>query len=177
MARGRKPDTAALQDLKGNPARRKRVPVSDLPAGGLRPSSKLTPAAQAVWRSLAPDLERVNFIRSTDAQLLSRYCQTVVMYWESQQAVRKGGTTYETESLHGKMRRINPDFVVQMRLEQSLVSMEDRLGLSPLARQQILLRLANTAQPSLPLSQTADAQKQPLSPDQPSPASPIGLLN
>lgn len=157
MTRGRKPDSEALVEAKGNPGKRRRaaVAVEPGPIGQIKPLSKLTPSAVAVWKAIAPDLERMNFIRATDRELFGRYCQTVVEYWEVTKALRAEQVVYWTETNHGKMKRINPLFAVQDRLAARLMPMEDRLGLSPQSRQQIMLRLSNTAAPQLPFDQPA----------------------
>ena len=163
MSRGRRPDPQAVRDAKGNPGKRAK-PVVDAaamkPGGIIKPLAKLTPAAAAIWQSLGPDLERLNFIRGTDRELFGRYCQTVVEYWEATRHLRLEGSVYWTETLHGKMKRINPYFLVQERLAARLVPMEDRLGLNPASRQQLLIRLS-TLNPQLPFNSNAVPDSRP----------------
>ncbi len=163
-----------LKRAKGNPGKRALPLVADAPGGAIRPLAKLRPAAISVWHQLAPELERLNFLRATDRQAFGRYCDTLAHYWEVTTALRKaGGDTYETESLHGKMLRVHPLFLVQERLFRRLTELEDRFGLSPAARQSIMLRLAQ-AQPMLPFDAKPGAPQPAASPDA---QSPIGLLN
>jgi len=175
---GRRPDPAAVQDAKGNPGKRARRTAAPLPDGpGARPHANLRPTALKIWGEIAPELERMNLLRRTDGAAFSRYCETLAAYWEITAKVQKIGATYETESAHGKMRRISPEFAAQERLFNRLIQLEDRFGLSPASRQQILLRAAGAPQGSLPLGQPKSAQD-PEAPAEPAvPASPIGLLN
>jgi P27 family predicted phage terminase small subunit len=176
MYRGRKPDGDALQDAKGRPGKRRRAtpPASStVAATTIQPSSKLKQSALHVWRALAPELERLNFLRPTDANAFSRYCQTVARYWQVSEDLDREGETYTTDSAHGSMKRINPLFIIQERLSRRLTELEDRFGLTPAARQQIMLRLAQQ-QPSLPLAPGAAAT--PTDPPPPTDAGPIGIL-
>lgn len=177
MYRGRKPDPDALQDAKGRPGKRRRaapIASSTVAATTIQPSGKLKRSALHVWSTLAPELERLNFLRPTDANAFSRYCQTVARYWEVSADLDTEGETYTTDSAHGSMKRINPLFIIQERLSRRLTEMEDRFGLTPAARQQIMLRLAQQ-QPSLSLAPGVAATTE--APTTPAPeAGPIGIL-
>jgi P27 family predicted phage terminase small subunit len=178
MIRGRKPDTDEVQDAKGRPGKRARAtkPAMSSTASGsaVQPSGKLSRPALHIWRSLAPDLEQMNFLRPTDATAFSRYCQTVAKYWDVSQELDTEGEVYWTETVHGKMKRINPLFLIQERLSRRLTDLEDRFGLSPASRQQIMIRLA-AQQPQLPLTPppTPGASPSPTAPD----SGPIGFLS
>ena len=163
MSRGRRPDPQAVRDAKGNPGKRAKVTVDAAavkPTGAIKPLAKLTPAAIAIWQSLGPDLERLNFIRGTDRELFGRYCQTIVEYWEATRHLRAEGSVYWTDTVHGKMKRINPYFLIQERLAARLIPMEDRLGLNPASRQQFLIRLSNL-NPQLPFPNPGASAQQP----------------
>jgi P27 family predicted phage terminase small subunit len=175
--KGRRPEPAALQDAKGNPGRRRRASIVAPPAStwDVKAPVKLTGDAARVWAHLAPELERMKFLRPTDAQAFARYCRDVAHYWDVTQRLDEAGDTYVSESVHGRMLRINPHFVIQERLGRRLQEAEDRFGLSPAARQSIMLRLAQQlpSQPNLP--NTAPAQPLPENPA--GVGSPIGALS
>ena len=178
MIRGRKPDTDEVQNAKGRPGKRRR-PAPPAPSSvastTVQPNSRLTQSALHIWRTLAPDLEQMNFLRATDSPAFSRYCQTLAKYWEISTELDSEGVVYLTESAHGSMKRVNPLFLVQERLSRRLTEFEDRFGLSPAARQQIMIRLAQQ-QPQLPLAKSAQPDSaQP--PAQVPSSGPIGLLN
>lgn len=175
MSRGRRPEPAELKAAKGNPGKRAIPRVADAPSGAIKPLAKLRPAAVAVWRELAPELARMNFLRPTDRHAFSRYCETVVHYWDVTTQLRQSGDTYVTESAHGTMQRVNPLFLIQERLFKRLTDLEDRFGLSPAARQSIMQRLAQV-QPTLPLGEPAHPSPSADMPASEAPPSPIGLL-
>jgi len=175
MPRGRRPQPAALIEAKGNPGRRRQPSlVQPTSADALRPvltpPVKLSGDAATIWRLLAPELERLKFLRPTDAHPFARYCRDLAHYWDVTHRLDTAGDTYLSESVHGKMLRIHPMFIIQERLGRRLEAAEDRFGMSPAARQSIMLRLANLqpAQGSLPGTQ-AGATPQPL------PAEPVGI--
>lgn len=179
MIRGRKPDTDEVQDAKGRPGKRRRAAppaaASAVSGTAVQPSSKLSRPALHIWRVLAPDLEQMNFLRATDSPAFSRYCQTLAKYWEISTELDREGVVYLTESAHGSMKRVNPLFLVQERLSRRLTEFEDRFGLSPASRQQIMVRLAQQ-QPQLPLGATPPTSDQPPA-AMPADTGPIGLLN
>jgi P27 family predicted phage terminase small subunit len=169
MMRGRRPEPAALQEAKGNPGRRKpRAQIEVAPADGRAPEH-LSRDAKLVWAALAPELERLKFLRLTDVPAFARYCSDLAKYWEITRKLATQTETYWTESNHGRLQRVNPLFLVQDRIARRLNDIEDRFGLSPAARQRIFQQLA-AATPMLPLGDTAPSTQQPTA------ESPIGLL-
>src|SRR5215469_10392736 len=165
--RGRRPDSAELQELKGNPARRRRKTLDDVVEAGPLPEGTpkhLSVAAQRFWARIAPELERINFVRSTDRSALERYCETLADFWGIQLKLRGKERVYWTESLHGKMKRIEPLVLLLHRYEKLLFDYEDRLGLNPQARQRMMAGMAGV-QAKLPFEpedhESAGSQHQP----------------
>lgn len=111
-------------------------------AGDAKPSSKLKVAGRHIWNAIAPELSRLNILRATDGTALSRYCDDLATYWEVTEQLRVEGLTYEVNSLHGQYKRVHPLVAIQDRLAARLVSMEDRFGLTPQSRQQLMIRAA-----------------------------------
>lgn len=169
---GRTPKSDELREAQGNPGRRpigSGDPVQDtLPGFSEDAPPELNEAGQRIWQELVPLLQQLRFIRRTDKAVLPRYCNALARYWELEAQIRQRGPTYETESRHGRMERINPALRAQDLIDRRLESMEDRLGLNPRARQQIIQALANSAVGSLPLdaTTTSDTPKR----------SPVGML-
>jgi len=150
MARGRKPDPAALQDAKGNPGRRKAAPNSDQ-AGDVTPPPVKSTAPRylkgtplEIWNRIAPELVRMNLLRATDYNALAVYCQTVADYRAATGKLKNTSKVYWTDSNHGRLQRISPWFIVQQRLVKAMLDYEDRFGLNPAMRQRIQLQLAQT---------------------------------
>jgi P27 family predicted phage terminase small subunit len=186
MPRGPKPQSAEVKRAKGNPGRRRLVDAPPSLQGlAMAPPPRLALDARKIWTQLAPELGRLNFLRESDRPAFERYCEHLAKWWEMTRALRKEGMTYFSKSDHNPdgLYRVNPKFLIRERLEKRLEVLEDRFGLTPAARQQILHRAAMQT-PQLPAGglfggDQADASN----PDQPPPsapageANPIGLLN
>lgn len=174
MARGRRGQPAEVKEAKGNPGRRKipdQAGELALPPVKSAPPRHLKGKPLEVWKRTAPDLERLNLLRATDHNAFAVYCQTVADYWAATGKLKNTSKVYWTDSRHGKLQRINPWFIVQQRLVKAMLDYEDRFGLTPAARQRILLQLSATP-PRLP---GTDPEPEPTQP-QPS-LGPLGLLN
>lgn len=184
---GRRPDSAAVQEAKGNPGKRSRrktvesaIEATELPDGT---PTHLSERARGFWGRLYKEVKRLNFVRYTDRPTLERYCEALADYWDLQTKLRGKDRVYWTDTKHGKMKRIEPAVLLMHREEALLMQYEDRLGLNPVARQRILVGMAAT-QGSLPLTQ-ADEQDKDNGTDAGlrgeegprEPESPVGLLN
>lgn len=170
--RGNKGQPAAIRAAKGNPGKRGgKIPAAAeaQPALKLAAPGKLTDAGKVIWRDLAPKLKKINLLRETDLPSFTRYCDTLSEYWKVTRELRRKNYTYEAETtVGGKLLRLNPLFMVQSRLARLLDSLEDRFGLTPRARQEVLQRMAQS-QLGLPFDKPAD--------DKPAAASdPTGFL-
>lgn len=159
---GRHVKPAALKRLQGNPGNRP-LPKEPRPRKNAKPIAtsavetmpfvKLSDDAKRAYEIVATSLRGLNFVQASDEPLLLRYSETLARYWRvTHELDRLGGETYECITTTGeKMLRMRPQFVVQDRLARRLEPMEDRLGLSPAARQQYLQRMMNLgSQPQLP---------------------------
>ncbi|MGO2957431.1 MAG: phage terminase small subunit P27 family [Acetobacter sp.] len=156
MVRGRTPNSPELNEARGNPGKRpKKERVLDLsPIAGIDAPKHMRANARKYWADVAGYITDSRIVRVSDRNMLARYCETLADYVKVTGSLGKQGHVYWTESAHGKMQRISPFFLVQERLVKRLQDMEDRLGLNPASRQQILLRMAaNNAQPTLALTQ------------------------
>lgn len=194
MARGRRAAPEAVQQAKGNTQRRpRRAPVATVePAssGGGLPSwldtqkrirkvaaeraSKLT---GEIWAFIQPELSRMNLVKATDDLTLGRFCRYMAEWIEYTHVLDDEGTFYITSSPHvGELRRPHPAFKQRKDIESHLNNLGDQLGLSPAARQRLMLQLANNSG----LNPSAGGQPaQPEGGDQlpgMGAASPIGML-
>ena len=155
MKTGRRPQPTEVKKARGNPGRR-RLSSDDASSAqpgfaAIAPPSQLRQAGVTVWKQIAPELANMNLLRPSDRHAFGRYCESLGHFWDVTRRLHKEGDTYTSESAHGTLKRINPLFLLQERLAKRLEGLEDRFGLSPAARQQILARFA-AHQPSLPLS-------------------------
>lgn len=89
--------------------------------------------ARGFWNKIAPDLKLQGLLRASQEEPLGRYCDALARWHRLRLKIDGGlGETYETESKHGKLLRVNPDFKVLGELESWLMSFEDRFALSPM---------------------------------------------
>lgn len=195
MARRMAP--AAVQEAKGNTQRRPRTQrtgasVDASPSNGTMPgwlntkkqvrkaaaeeASRLT---EQVWAFLHPELSRLNLVKATDEIALGRFCRYMAEWIVYTHILDREGTFYTTSSQHvGELRRPHPAFKQRKDVEQHLKDLGDVLGLSPSARQRLLLQLANNSG----LNPGSNApQPKPEGGDQlpglSLPQSPIGMLS
>jgi len=156
MVRGRKPVPEALNEARGNPGKRARKTAateSFSPAGVTAPTY-LSAKGKRYWQEVAGYLIESRIVRASDRNALARYCQTLSDYVEVTRELNKQGHVYTSKSNHGELLRISPHFMVQERLVKRLQDLEDRFGLSPASRQQIMARMAAGSQTALAFGNT-----------------------
>jgi P27 family predicted phage terminase small subunit len=98
------------------------------PAAGftrLRPPSDLGKDEQAVWRQIVLSVDEKHF-RPSDAPLLVRYCQNVVLASRAAAALDREGAVIGS--------RPNPWLTVAEKADRALVALSMRLRVSPQAR-------------------------------------------
>jgi P27 family predicted phage terminase small subunit len=122
--------------------------------------ARLDGDAAEIWADLYPKLRAMNFVRQQDLGPLARYCKNIVRWLNLDAAVAQNGETYWTESKHGKLQRINPDLNALLRVEKALTDFEDRFGVGPKARLEILSKKSMT-QGDLPLDAPPTKTEQP----------------
>jgi len=122
--------------------------------------ARLDGEAAEIWADLYPKLRAMNFVRAQDLGPLARYCKNIVRWLRLDANVAENGETYWTESKHGKLQRINPDLNALLRVEKALTDFEDRFGIGPQARLNILSKKAVT-QGDLPLDAPAAKTGEP----------------
>ena len=175
---GRKAKPAALKEAQGNPGKRPiaaEPPADDAQeAPRLGAPPQLSKDARKVWDRVAPELSRLKFLRDTDREPFARYCEWLVKWWQIERKLRRQQLVITTKSAHVEMDRLNKFLQAQLLIEKRLESLEDRYGLTPRARYQIMAQLANRP-PELPLPPAgAEQTEQPQLPATAS--SPIGCL-
>lgn len=133
------------QKARGNPGKRpvkKRETVKTVLRQIVlaRPSWLTDKLAQRVWSQLHAHLP---FLRDSDVNAFGRYCQYLADWVVANKAIAKDKMVYETSSAHVEgMLRINPWFTVRSRLEDDLVKLEEKIGMTPIDRQRIIVGLA-----------------------------------
>ncbi|MFN4283502.1 MAG: phage terminase small subunit P27 family [Alphaproteobacteria bacterium] len=151
-----------MKDLQGNPGKRRskaqvaadaeRAAQAAQVEAALAPETEdlkgappyLSAEAKKVWKRIAVYVAAMRFVRSIDGELVARYAEHLATWWDLTTKLRRQGITYETKSAHGKLKRIHPLLLARDRVEAHLIDAEDRLGLNPRSRQDIMLKQANT---------------------------------
>ncbi len=141
---GRRSKPGEVAKAQGNPGHRKIVTTpASVPKLGTEAPHWLDKDAAQVWGELVVILGPLNFVKQTDAVMVARYCDWLARYIKLSAKVRQaGGISYQTETPHGKMQRLHPNFAAIVRTEGILQSLEDRIGMSPAARQSLMTRAA-----------------------------------
>lgn len=146
---GRRAMSPELQEARGNPGKRVKRKVGAVrrvatTAKIARPSWLTDALAKRVWDQLSGTLQ---FLKPSDVQVFGRYCIYLANWVEADREIAKtGGSVYETSSAHVEnMMRINPWFTVRSRLEDDLIKIEEKIGLTPLDRMKIMTGLATAA--------------------------------
>jgi len=199
MTRGRKAAPAAVREAKGNTQRRPQpkrtgAAVDPAPAVGTLPgwldtkrriqkvaAEEATRLSGEIYAKLHGDLSRMNLLKSTDEFTFGRFCRYMAEWIVYTHILDREGTFYTTSSPHvAEIRRPHPAFKQRQVIEGHLKDLGDVLGLSPAARQRLMLQLANGAGavPTHPGATAPQPQEggDLLSGAQVVPSSPIGLL-
>lgn len=147
MTRGRKPQSDEMKAAKGNPGRRKLQGADQAkPAEQLKkvdiPEFLVAPRERELFRRVIEDYVLRRIARKPDLTAYARWAHYVHRWILCKETLEGKATWYKTESNHGEMLRRHPMFKDQLDLERVLQSLEDRLGLNPVARQNIVRGLA-----------------------------------
>lgn len=158
--------------MQGNPGHRPIVKTPDVAPADAASPEWLDEMGRSIWLLYMPRLRSMGYVKDTDRLAFARLCDHTARWLRLREKVNVKGESYTTESRHGKMERINPDFAAMLRVEEKMVQLEDRFGLTPAARQQILARLTEPT-PTPDLFGSGEHAQQAQSS---SPGSPIGMF-
>lgn len=192
MARGRRAQPDAVKALKGNPGKRK-LALAKRAKGDPSPGAKSQALAipefltqereREIFRRIVDDYLQRRIARSVDLTAYARWASYVHRWVTCKEKLDGKATYFKSTSKHGDLLRRHPLFKDMLDLERVMQSLEDRLGLNPIARQNIIKGLS--AMPAAlgglfgddqPASDDKSQPDDP-SPDQQPPAvSPLGFL-
>ena len=172
MTPGPKPKAPEIAEKQGNPGHRPIVKPVDSPQVDASAPDWLDEMGITIWSAYMPRMRSMGYVKDTDRLAFARLCDHTSRWLKLRLKVNERGESYTTESRHGKMERINPDFAAMLRVEEKMVQLEDRFGLTPASRQQILARLT---EPPPPPDMFANGEHAQRAPDQ-SQGSPIGIF-
>lgn len=154
--RGRKPDNAAQQHLKGNPGRRKKAKkepaaeraakLASAPASG---SDRLSPPAymagdkfemeRSIWNELVTELAKMNLLHRLDRYTLAMLCTHIADWVAATKDIKESGSHYAAENVNGKpLMRLNPAVKVREIAEKHILDIGDKFGMNPFQRYKLL---------------------------------------
>ncbi len=191
MSRGRRALPDEVKALKGNPGKR-RLALKSASAGAGRPTAPsialvipefLTHDRERdIFRKIVDDYLQRRIARAPDLIAYARWASYVHRWVSCKEQLDGKPTWFKSVSKHGDLLRRHPLFKDMLDLERVLEALEDRLGLNPTARQNIIRGLS--AMPAALGGLFGDEQspedKPEMSdaemPDGPPPLSPLGYL-
>ena len=192
--RGRRAQPDAVKALKGNPGKRRLLLEGDKSASA---ADRLAASAatampeylsgereREIFRRVVDDYLQRRVARPADLNAYARWAHYLHRWILCKEALDGQTTFFKSESKWGTMFRRHPLFKDLLDLERVMQSLEDRLGLNPVARQNIIRGLAAVPaplgglfgeEPPKPKEEKAPDVKEieaPLAPD----LDPVGFL-
>lgn len=154
MPRGRRALPDELKALRGNPGKRKliadtAVDKSTQQQKPLKPITVEPPAflthdrEKEIFLRIVRDYLQRRIARAPDLTAYGRWASYVHRWITCKESLDGKSTWFTSESKWGKLLRRHPLFKDMLDLERVLQSLEDRLGLNPIARQNIIRGLAS----------------------------------
>lgn len=185
MPRGRRAIPDEVKALKGNPGKRK-LALQSAGADDARPASTPSPLTfpefltgpreREIYRRVVEEYLQRNVARSTDLNAYGRWAHYLDRWWLLKDTLKDQPDIYKVASNHGTYFRQNPLHKLKLDHEKVLQSLEDRLGLNPAARQNLMRGLAALPPPALSGFFGDDApEKNP--DDKSGPAAPIDAVS
>lgn len=164
--RGRKPDTAAMQDAKGNPGKRQRARKAK-PASADQRAAQLASApadlnatagklaapishpkflaepkmkeALAIWKELAPELVRLHLLDRLDRYSFALYCVHLADWIVATRDIQQRKQWMNVKNVNGDMMpRLNPSVKVRELAERHILEIGARFGLDPANRYRLM---------------------------------------
>lgn len=151
MSRGRHAQPDAVKALKGNPGKRKlALDNAGKEDSRARPALAAVTAPEflthdrekAIFTKIIEDYLQRRIARPVDITAYGRWASYVHRWVGCKEQLDGKATWYKIASNHGERLARHPMFKDMLDLERVLQSLEDRLGLNPAARQNILRGLA-----------------------------------
>jgi hypothetical protein len=188
MTRGRRAKPDAVKALAGNPGKRKLAAVNaeGSRATGIKPAPQKidTPyfLNQEKEKEVFAEALRVlpaNMVRRSDTWVIARWAHWMTVWAACKIALDGNMHWYESKSKHGDLKREHPIAKRMDKAEGHLISLEDRIGLNVVARNNIVHKLFNMPNSGPPgeLFRDDDETDKDLPPPTPQPdVSAIGYL-
>ncbi|MBV9549095.1 MAG: phage terminase small subunit P27 family [Alphaproteobacteria bacterium] len=95
--------------------------------------------AIAVWKELAPDLERIGALAKLDRYTFAIYCVHMADWINYTRDIAAHGETQKVKTVSGdQMERLRPSVKMREIAERRLMDISERFGLNPAARFKML---------------------------------------
>lgn len=144
---GRRPKPDVLKQLAGYPGKRKpakgAVPPKSTSAAVMPAVVREDAIAKAEWQRLAPQLELLGLIDSSNQQSFAGYCLSWALFVRAKREIAKDGFTYRTES--GQIKK-HPAFEAMRAAGSEMRKFAVEHGITPASR----TRAQPFTQPTLP---------------------------
>lgn len=107
---------------------------------------RLDEFGREVWLRVVPDLKRAGRVKATDLEAITRYCDMVGSYWKMSKKIADEGSTMLVPTVakdvkgEGAMWRRHPLLSERRAMAKALEGIEDRFGMSPRARADLVNR-------------------------------------
>jgi P27 family predicted phage terminase small subunit len=149
MGRGRRAVPDEIKALKGNPGKRKLAfnPNNDQPSAKEKPTLAIPEflvheREREIFRRVVEDYLQRRIARSPDLTAYARWASYLHRWIKCKEELEGKSAWYKSSSKHGDMFRRHPLFKDMIDIERLLQSLEDRLGLNPTSRQNIIRGLS-----------------------------------
>jgi phage terminase small subunit len=154
MARGRRAVPDEVKAMRGNPGKRRlaleaRDRKRDEPRLAVLPAEQVTvpefltgERERVIFGRVVGDYLQRRIARRPDLTAYARWAHYLDRWIGCKEALEGKPTFFKSESRHGTLLRRHPLWKDQLDIERVLQSLEDRLGLNPVARQNIMRGLA-----------------------------------
>lgn len=149
MTRGRKAQPEEIKEMRGNPGKRRLLALEAARKGQTAATAAAadviaTPEwlnnarEQAIFRLVVDEYQQRRIARATDIHAYARWAHYMRRWIDAKEQLGENSSFYQVESNHGKRLALHPLLVVMFRCEAEITKQEDRLGLNPAARQNII---------------------------------------
>lgn len=155
MTRGRKAQPDEIKELRGNPGKRrllaleaakKQQRIAPAPPSKIETPEWLSNEREiAIFRMVIEEYQQNRIARTTDVHAYARWAHYMRRWIDAKEALGDTSSFYQIESNHGKRLALHPLLVVMFRCEAEITKQEDRLGLNPAARQNIIRGMSTLA--------------------------------
>lgn len=154
MARGRRAEAPEIKALKGNPGKRRLALERGARPDAHAPAARAQPLVPEMPAMLTHERERAafrwcyetlpaNLLRTSDVHTVARWCVWLNRFVTAKLALDGRAAWYTTKSNFVEIHREHPLSKQMDRAEAHLVTLEDRLCLNVVARNNVMHRLFN----------------------------------